>query len=62
MHNPLSWVADHMVKVVGFLGTLAALGFSSIDAFLTYALGLLYLLSLGAMNFVFLLLPDHSAQ
>ena len=31
-----------------------------VDAFLVYALCLLYLLFLSAMNFVFLLLPDGS--
>ena len=55
----ISTVALFLILLLQFA---AALGFSLLDAFLVYALGLLYLLALGAMNFVFLLLPDKSGQ
>ena len=70
-----SWEGEsvRVNRILGAISTLAlfpilllqfaaALGASFIDAFLLYALALLYLLSLGAMNFVLLLLFDKSAQ
>ena len=57
----VSMVAVMAVVLGLLLQAMMALGLSSVDGFLVYVLGLLFLLALGATNFVFLLLPDKSA-
>ena len=63
---PVGWlllgIMTPLGMLIGFAQVMIALGFHLLDAFLIYALCLLYLLSLSAMNFVFLLLPDKSPR